>query len=156
MNAIARDIMTRPVISVKKEATIKDVAELLASCDFSGVPVVDQDDQVIGVLSETDIVKYSNQVNVIPFTSLTGWISPYTEINDIATIRKGIDLISRTRVEQVMSKKVFTLPEEASISEVIQAIIKRNINRVPIVDNQKRLTGIITRGDIMKYVAENH
>lgn len=156
MTAVAREIMTRPVISVNKDATVKEVAELLATCEFSGVPVVDHNSEVIGVLSETDIVKYSNQVSVIPFSSLSGWISPHTEINDIAAVRRGIDLISRTKVKQVMSRKVFTLGEDAPVAEVIQTMSKRNINRIPIVDSEKKLTGIITRGDLIKYMAENH
>ena len=149
----ARDIMTTPVLSVKEDSTIKEVIELLFQNRFSGVPVIDDDEKVIGILSDTDIVRYSHQVSVIPFADLSGWISPYTEVTDLASLRKGVDLLTSTRAAQVMTKKVYTVTEDTDSGEVARLMNRRNINRVPVIDTEGRLSGIVTRADIVGYLA---
>lgn len=153
MKIAAREIMTTPVISVTEEMTLKELAELLSKNRFSGVPVVDAEQKVIGILSDTDIVRYSHQVNVVPFSDLSGWISPYTDITDIATVRKGMDQLSKTTVGKVMTRKVFTATEDTDIHEVAKVMNRRKINRVPVVDGSGKLVGIITRADMVNYLA---
>lgn len=145
--------MTAPVISVRKDQTVKDVIELLAKHKFSGVPVVDDNNLVVGILSDTDIVRYSHQVNVIPFSDLSGWISPHADLQDIASLRKGIDMLSTTRVSQVMTKKIYTAREDTDTAEIAKMMSRRNINRVPIVDDAGRLVGIVTRADLVAKMA---
>ena len=154
MPALAREIMTTPVVSVTGEHTIKEVVDLLAGNHFSGCPVVDSDNKVIGIISDTDIVRYSQQVNVIPFTDLSGWISPYADIADLATLRKGIDQLATTRVADVMTKKVFTAREDTPAPEIAALMIRRKINRVPIVDAEEKLIGIVTRADLVHHMAK--
>ena len=73
MTATAKMIMTTPAVSVTERQTIKDVIELLAKNNFSGT-VVDDNNIVVGILSNTDIIRYSQQVSVVPFADLSGWI----------------------------------------------------------------------------------
>ncbi|MEW5784069.1 MAG: CBS domain-containing protein [Bacillota bacterium] len=153
MSIIAREIMTTPVISVKENQTIKEVVDLLAQHKFSGVPVVDENDVVVGVLSDTDIVRYSQKISVIPFADMSGWISPHADITDLASLRKGIDLIAKTSVGQVMTKKVHTADENTPITELAVLMSRRRINRVPIVDAAGKLLGIITRADLVHNMA---
>jgi CBS domain-containing protein len=148
--------MTAPVISVTEDQTLKDLTELLAKHKFSGVPVVDANNTVVGIISNTDIVCYSQQVNVIPFTDLSGWISPHTDIADMASLRQGIDLLGKTRVSQVMTKKVHTVVEDSTAEEIARLMCRRNINRVPVVDRQGKLVGIVTRADLVKNMADGN
>jgi CBS domain-containing protein len=146
--------MTAPVIYVKPGATLEEVAGLLSKHHISGIPVVNDDIKVVGIISETDIVKYSQQLKVIPLTNSFGWVSPYREITDIAAFHKGFELLSRTRVENVMSKNIVTVGENVPTSEVAQLMNKRNINRIPVVNADNKLLGIITRADLIRYIAE--
>jgi CBS domain-containing protein len=155
LSATARDIMATPVVSVSKEQTLKDVIELLAKHRFSGVPVVDDGGVVVGILSDTDIVRYSHRTNVIPFSDLSGWISPYTDISDLASLRKGIDLLSKTRVSQVMTKKVYTAFPDTTVPEIARMMSRRNINRVPVVDGEGKLLGIVTRADLVRNMSDS-
>lgn len=153
MSSLARDIMNTPVISISAEQSIKEVIDLLTANKFSGVPVVDSSNKVVGVISDTDIVRYSHQLSVIPFTDLSGWISPYADISDLASLRKGIDLLVTTKVAQVMTKKVFTASEDMEVSEIAKLMSRRRINRVPIVNKDGELIGIVTRADLVKSMA---
>lgn len=154
MSALARDIMNTPVISISADQSIKEVIDLLTANKFSGVPVVDSSNKVVGVISDTDIVRYSHQLSVIPFTDLSGWISPYADISDLASLRKGIDLLATTKVAQVMTKKVFTAGEDTEVSEIAKLMSRRKINRVPIVNQDGELVGIVTRADLVSNMAK--
>lgn len=150
----ARDFMISPVVSVTADLTLQELAELLSKNNFSGVPVVDGDEKVIGILSDTDLIRFAQKQNVVPLKDLTGWISPYTDIEDIASIRRGIDQFSRTTVDKVMTRKVYTVTEDTSTRAVAQLMNRRNINRVPVVDKHERLVGIITRADLISCMAQ--
>ncbi len=145
-----KDIMSSPAISVNEEQPLQDVLELLAKHRFSGVPVVDADNKVIGVISDTDIIRYSQTINIIPLSNLSGWISPYADISDLASVRKGLELLHKTKIGQVMTKKVYTIGEDATGSDVAQIMNRRKINRVPVVDNNEKLVGIVTRSDMVQ------
>jgi CBS domain-containing protein len=151
----AKDIMTAPVTSATEDQSLKEVLELLARERFSGVPVVDKNGKAVGVISDTDIIRYSQQLSVIPLSNLSGWISPYAEISDLASMRKGVDLLHKTTVSQVMTKKIYTILQDASASDVAKLMNRRKINRVPVVDENGKLVGIITRADIVQCMANS-
>ncbi len=150
---LAKDIMTVPTISVSKNNNVKVALDLLAEHNISGLPVVDDEGKVAGIISGSDILRYSQQKNVVPKTSSSFWFSPYTESDDIASIRNGFENLHRTVIEQVMTKKVFTLKGDTPISDVAKLMISRNINRVPVVDDAGKLLGIISRADLVKFMA---
>jgi CBS domain-containing protein len=150
----AKDIMTTPVLSVTGDQTVQVVLELLAEKRISGVPVVDDQQKVIGIISDTDIIRYAHQLSVVPLSNLSGWISPYTEISDLASMRKGFELLHKTKFDQIMTKKVYTIHEDASATEVAELMNRRKINRVPVVDSNDKLVGIITRSDIVQCMAK--
>ncbi len=149
----AKEIMTRPALSVRETGTVKEVLELLAEKKISGVPVVGEDEKIIGIISDTDIIRYAHQISVVPLSNLSGWISPYADISDLARVRTGFDLLHRTNVKQIMTKKVFSIRGDAPASEVAELMNRRKINRVPVVDTEGRLVGIITRSDVVQCMA---
>lgn len=151
---IARDIMSVSTITVKKNQTVKEALDLLAKHNVSGLPVIDDDGRVVGIISGTDIMRYSQLKQVLPKTGGLFWISPYSGSDDIESIRQGVDILHRTQIEMVMTKKVYTVTEETPISDIAKLLIKRNINRVPVVNQHNRLSGIITRADLVKFMAE--
>ncbi len=154
MGNTARDFMITPVVSVTADLTLQELAQLLSKNNFSGVPVVDSTEKVIGILSDTDLIRFAQKLNVVPLKDLTGWISPYTEVEDIAAVRRGIDQLSKTTVDKVMTRKVYTVSEDSTIREIAQLMNRRNINRVPVIDKQERLVGIITRADLVSCMAQ--
>lgn len=151
---IAKEIMISPVISIREHQTLQEVVELLAKNRLSGLPVVDEEGKVKGIISDTDIVRYSQQISVVPLANLSGWISPHADVSDLVSMRKGIDTLHRTTVEQVMTKKVYTAKEDEPITEVAALMNRRRINRVPIVDDEGKLVGIITRADMVQCMAK--
>ncbi len=150
----AKDIMSAPVITVHEGETLQGALQTMAKNRFSGIPVVNDEGKVVGIISDTDIIKYSQTISVIPHTNLSGWISPYADISDLASMRKGHDLLNKTKVRQVMTKKVYTVHEDVDAVEVAKLMNRRNINRVPVVDSADKLVGIVTRADMVQCMAK--
>lgn len=150
---LARDIMTVSTISVSKNNNVKVALDLLAEHNISGLPVIDDEGKVVGIISGSDILRYSHQKNVVPKTSSSFWVSPYTESDDIATIRDGFEVLHRTAIEHVMTKKVYTVKVDAAVSDIAKLMISKTINRVPVVDDAGKLLGIISRADLVKSMA---
>ena len=152
----ASHIMTKDVISVKLDTTLAEVVKILAEKKISGLPVGDNENKLVGVLTETDIVEHANSLHVIPLIASSSWISPHTEITKIAIYKRGFELLSKTKVERVMSKKMLIAKASTSGFEIANLMKKRRINHIPVVDENGKLIGIVARSDIVNYLAEKH
>ena len=145
-----RDLMTTQVITLKATDTIKQATVLFAIHNISAAPVVDDGRHLIGILSETDILelvmKYQKELS-IDHPSLYMLASPMDDLDD-ENLRKASDAISKTLVKDIMTKTILTTTPDAKIVDVIEEMIKKTINRVPVLEKGV-LVGIISRGDII-------
>jgi CBS domain-containing protein len=121
----ARDIMTRPVVSARKNASARDIALQLLSGLYSGMPVTDETGKVIGVITEFDL---------------------------LGQICEGKELAKLT-ADDVMLKKPITADVNTPVEEVLDTMLKNSIIRLPVTD-EGRLVGVIARCDILKSYIE--
>lgn len=153
MSAAASEIMSTHVISVTMDSNVGEAVELFAKNSINGLPVVDKENRVVGMITERDVLEYSNQLHVIPLIAFSGWVSPYTDVTNIAFFEKGFKSLLTTKVEKVMSKKVVMVRKDTPVHEITSLMIQKEVNRVPVVDEAGRLIGIIARSDIIQYLA---
>jgi CBS domain-containing protein len=125
-NLIAKDIMKKPVISTKKSTFASEVALQLVSNRISGMPVIDDEERVIGVITEYDLL---NQV------------------------RKGKEL-ARLLAEDVMQKNPITVVVNTPVSYVLDIMLDSEILRIPVTDGL-RLVGVISRSAILSFILGN-
>lgn len=144
MELTAADIMTREVISVSPDATLREAAELVTENRISGVPVVEADGTVIGILSESDLLDEEKRHVKLPRTALFG-LFPVPE-HVLKEAFEGGDLL---KARDLMSTHVFTLPEDATAQEVVEEMLARKVNRIPITRDGK-LVGIVARSDALR------
>jgi CBS domain-containing protein len=144
----AKDVMTAPVCAVRAETPLAEVAELLAERHISGVPVVDEQRHVIGIVSEADLIDEHKREWHIPRTALYG-LFPIPEDVLMKAYAGGKGLAAR----DVMTKQVTTALEDTSFHELADMMVTRHINRVPIV-REGKLVGIVCRGDLVRALAE--
>ena len=143
----AKEIMTVDVRTVKKDDTVSDVAKMLIQDKIGGLPVVDEDNKVIGIISETDIhkkEKYIEPPRVINF--LQGLIF----LDDMKNLEKDLKRIAAYKVEDLMTEDIVTVHEDDKFDDVANVMIKKSMNRVPVVDDDGKIKGIICRYDIIK------
>lgn len=143
----AKDIMTTDVIVAKKGDTISEVANILISGKIGGLPVVDDDNRVVGIISETDIIKKEKKVHSTPFINVLEGI---IFLDDFNKMEQDLKRIAAYKVEDLMSKNIVKVYEDDTFDIVANIMISKSINRVPVVDEDNKLKGIICRYDIIK------
>jgi len=143
----AREIMTSPVYTVGEETRLHEIAELLACHGISGVPVVDDEERVIGIVSETDLVDEHKREVRIPRVALFG-LFPLPDALIVEAAREGMTLPASA----LMSRRVITATEHATVHELADLMTTHEINRIPILRGE-RLVGIVCRADIVRALA---
>jgi CBS domain-containing protein len=140
----ARELMSTPVVSVRPEAGLKEVAEQMTAHGVSGVPVVDLFGQLVGIVSETDIL-----VRLEHSQKNRGLLALLERLG--RTTGPDQNPAAHTASE-IMTPRVITAGPDASVRELLHLMITHSINRLPIVD-RGRVVGIVTRADILRTMA---
>jgi CBS domain-containing protein len=140
------DLMTREVITVPPEMSVKEVAKLLFEKEISGLPVVDEQKKVIGMITEKDLIamalpKYLEKLGDFDF------------ILDEEPFLKKIADADKVKVKDIMRREVLCVKEEVPVPEVARLMIVNKVRRIPVLDKDKKLVGIIARADIVKEIA---
>ncbi len=157
MTILAKDIMTSPVVTVTPDTPLKEVAAILEENHFSGVPVVDENEALIGIVSEADILHYTQQIIGQPIRKPYKLLTEDMEVLHVNALNRGVEmleLVAAATVEKLMSRNVVSVKETAPVNKVIQIMNEENINRVPVVDEQGKIIGLISRGDIIRVLSE--
>lgn len=149
---LAKDIMTRDVITVRGDDDVDKVAQLLLDNKISGIPVVDENHHVIGMITEKDLMVKATELKV-PFY-LTLFDSIIFLENPIR-FKNDLKKYAASQVKDAMTNKVHTVTEDTPVSEIAELMQKENINRVPVIRHGK-IMGIVTRNDILKSLTKNH
>ncbi|ACX72395.1 CBS domain containing membrane protein [Methanocaldococcus vulcanius M7] len=125
-----RDVMTKDVITVDSEEGVVEAFEKMLKYKISSLPVVNEKNEVVGIITTTDI--------------------GYNLIKDRYTLE--------TKVGDVMTKNVITIKESANLLEAIKKMNledkKEIINQLPVVDENNKLVGIISDGDIIRIISK--
>lgn len=143
-----KDFMSPYVIHFDPEDSIFRVAEVFSENDISGAPIV-KNNRVIGVISESDIVKFMSFKlgrPSPPLTSLSLLIISF--IKDNIQIKSQLKKISKIKIKDLMSKEVVSIHSEASLLEAACVMEKNDVNRLPVIDDG-RLVGILARADLI-------
>lgn len=143
----AKDIMTTDVIVANKNDIIANVANLLIKEKIGGLPVVDEENKVVGIISETDIMKKESHVDS---PRMLNFIQGKIFLDDMKKFEDEMRAIAAYKVEDLMSKDIITVNENDTFDYVANVMINKSINRVPVVDENNFLKGIICRYDIIK------
>lgn len=126
----AKDVMTHPVVCVNLRTPTEELSRLLIEKNLSGTPVVDEGGRLVGIVSKTDIL----ESHLLP-----------EEYLESLTLHKGY-------VEDIMVPMVSSVFEEDSIDQVIKLMWDERIRRVVVTDRERKVIGIITPMDILKYI----
>ena len=145
-------VMKKPIV-VNQNSNIMDVIELFRKHKISGAPVVDDNNNLVGIVSESDIIKtlttHDENISIIlpsPFDLIE---LPLKTTLKIEEFKEDIKNALKTKVSDVMTRDVIIISPDVSINEAANIMIRNNIKRLPVVKNDT-LVGIITRGDLME------
>jgi CBS domain-containing protein len=172
-----RDIMQAKVVTVTPDATIRDLARLLADEQISGVPVLDGAGQLVGVVSSTDLVRLTAEGADVDLVSVAfaeradrtidpdedddedgdpyGFFLPEdTPLAEQAMLAELPESrMETTTVEDIMTPVTFTVEPDTPVAELCDFLVRGRIHRAVVVKN-RRLEGIVTSADVLRAVAD--
>ena len=133
----AREIMSTPVVTVRPETPLKEVAELMAQHRITGVPVVDARGHLVGIISESDFIR---KMEGEQHRSLWG---------SLVEARGKKRELQTQAASELMTTRVIMGDPEMSVRELTRLMSAYDVNRIPIVE-EGRVIGIVTRADILR------
>jgi CBS domain-containing protein len=139
----ARQVMTRPVITVPADATVYAAAEILLGSGVSAAPVVDADGKMIGIVSEADLMNRP-EIGTIPAKS---WLQRL--LTDNALLARDYIRSHSHHVADVMTKVVITADEHTDLREIANLMQRHRVRRIPIV-RDGTVVGIVSRANLLQ------
>lgn len=143
---LAKDIMTKNVAVVKADTTIDEVSRIFVEKNISGLPVVNQYDKLVGIVSEGDLVYKQKPVRAPMFINLFDGLIPI----DRNAFHDDMKRIAAYEVKDIMTSPAIYAYEDTPVSEIAEVIINKKINRIPIVNEILEVVGIVSRHDIVR------
>ena len=147
----AADIMTKDVITVQKETTIRELAELFTTRHISSFPVVDSNGELLGIVTETDLIEQDKSLHIPTVISLFDWVI-YLESEK--NFEKELNKMTGRTVGDIYSTKVQSVTLETPIGTVADIMTTEKIHTVPVLEGNK-LVGMIGRIDLIRTMVEN-
>lgn len=143
----AKEIMTRNVITANETNTIEEVARIFIDKKISGVPVVNKEQKLVGIITEGDLVYQQKKLNPPIFLSFFDGVVQVGKHEFFEELKK----VSAFLVKDLMTHEdLITAKEDTDVSDIATMLIENKVNRVPVIDDDEKIIGIITRHDIIK------
>jgi CBS domain-containing protein len=140
------DIMTREVSSVTPDTSIQAAAKLMADRHVSGLPVIEADGRLVGIITDNDLILRQKRRE-----TMTWWRSL---VSAPARLAREYRKAAGTTVSEVMTRSVLSISPVYEIQTAASILHNRGIRRLPVV-RDGRVVGIISRGDLVKALADN-
>lgn len=145
-----KDIMSKGVVFIKTGTPVKEVAKIFVEKEIGGAPVVDEKGEMIGIVTENDLimqdvkVRFPTYIHLLDGVIFLEGVKKYDE-----ELRKAIGAV----IDDVMTEEVVTVEENASIEDVATLMVEKEISRLPVTKEGK-IIGIVTKRDIIEAISK--
>ncbi|ADI04474.1 putative CBS domain protein [Streptomyces bingchenggensis BCW-1] len=132
------DVMTRTVVAVGRDASFKEMVRTMGQWRVSAMPVLEGEGRVVGVVSEADLLPKEEFRDSDP--------DRFEQLRRLPDLAKA----GAVAAEELMSAPAVTVHAEATLAEAARIMAVRQVKRLPVVDSEGKLQGIVSRGDLLK------
>lgn len=140
------DVMTRMPVAVRADTTLEEAARIMVGAQVSGLPVLDDEGALIGILSEGDLLRRAElETAGQPVTWLSAFLAPKRAARDYVRTHS-------LRVREIMTSRVISTSPDTPLSEVVGIMESRHVKRLPVMHDGK-LVGIVSRADLLRALA---
>ena len=139
----AKDFMIKDVISLNEEASIKTLLEVLMKNKIGGLPLVDPNNKLLGIVTDGDVLRYMN-----PKAFISSYVTYIEELDE--TLKSK----SESPVKAIMKKKVVFVREEDELEDVLKLLATHHFKKIPVVNENREVVGVISRGDMIRKLGE--
>lgn len=145
-----QDIMTTDVITVTPETEIIQAARLLLDNKINGLPVVEDQDRLVGIVCQSDLIVQQKRVRVPSlFTFLDGYIS----LTSTRHFEREVEKIAALQVRQAMTPDPASVSPDTAIEEVATLMVEKNYHTLPVV-TEGRLVGVVGKEDMLRTIMQ--
>lgn len=146
------DAMSQDVILATPEMPLKEAIKVLAERRISGLPVVDKTDKLVGIISETDLMWQETGVTPPPYIMV---LDSVIFLENPARYEKEIHKALGATVGEVMSQAPITIKSTDSLSAAARLMHDKDVHRLPVINSEGKVVGILTRGDVIRAMASD-
>jgi CBS domain-containing protein len=146
-----RDIMNREVVTVKPDTSIEELERLFIEKDIPGVPVLDDDGELYGVVTESDLISKEKRFHIPTIIRIFDAIIP---LESTGKVEKEIKKMAGTTVADICTREVITVSETDTLNDIATIMSEKKIHLLPVVKEGK-LVGIVGKKDIIRAIAES-
>lgn len=151
---LVHKVMTRPVVCISPEATVADALELMLSKKVDGLPIVDDDNRVVGIITIADLLRRVRRQHPLAFgVFFAPW---YYYVEGYTEAAERVKRLLEMPVTEVCTHTVITCGPDGHVADVAGLMVDYRIKRVPVVEEDGRLVGIVSRSDIMRALWERY
>lgn len=145
----ARDIMTREVITVKKDQLISDLSKLFIENHFNGVPVLDDEGKLAGVVTQGDLIEQNKNLHIPTVIAL---FDAVLFLESEKKFEDDVKKLTGSKIEDIYHKNPVTVSPDTDLNEITTIMAEKDVHTIPVLDGDK-LVGIIGKGDIIRAMA---
>ena len=142
----ARDIMTQNVVTVKKDQLISDLSKIFMENHFNGVPVLDNDDKVVGVVTQGDLIEQNKNLHIPTVIAL---FDAVLFLESEKKFEDDVKKLTGSKIEDIYHKNPVTVSPDTDINEITTLMAEKDVHTLPVLDGDK-LVGIIGKRDIIR------
>ncbi|MDD3581238.1 MAG: CBS domain-containing protein [Desulfobacca sp.] len=146
----ACDIMTQEVITIAPQASVLELARLLADSRISGVPVVNEEGQVIGVATQSDLIDRAKKFDLPHVITI---LDAHIFLETPAKFKKKLEKLLGSTVADIMTTRPITITGDLPVDEIATLMAAKKVHTLPVVEDGK-LIGIIGKIDIVRSLAQ--
>ncbi|ASC73275.1 phosphoribulokinase [Halomicronema hongdechloris C2206] len=147
------DVMTPNPLTVRPTTVLKDAVQVLIDHHISGIPVTDDTGRLVGILSESDLMW---QATGAPLPAYITLLDSVIYLKNPVRYNQELHKALGQLVRDLMTEQVVTATPSQSIRDAAQTMHDKHVRRLPVVDQDRKVVGILTRGDIVREMARSY
>jgi len=144
----AKDIMTTEIITVTTEMSVRDLADTLWKNRISGAPVVDSENRLVSVVTESDLIDQNKKVHIPKMIAV---LDAVLYLEKPGKMQEDIKKMTGATVQDIMSKELKTVTTDTPLDEIATIMSEKNVHTLPVVEGDT-LLGVIGKSDIIRTI----
>lgn len=146
-----RDVMSADVVAISADEPVATAADRMAELDVSALPVVDGDGRLVGLLRDDDLIVSEARVHAPRFLNILGATIPFP--GEMKHLEAELHKVAGATAGELMQREPATTSPDASLEDVATLMHETGVRHIPVVDDKRHVIGVVTRGDIVRFIA---
>lgn len=146
----ASDVMTREVFTVKVSTSLEELGRAFSEKRVSGFPVVDDDGNLVGVVTESDLIHQNQRLHIPTVVAI---FDAVIVLGGSKRLEEEIGRLTATTVQEIMTPNPLTVEESASVAEIAALMAERSVHTIPVLGTDGKLVGVLGKVDVIRGMA---